>query len=183
MKRGYDGNFRNARWIDMLKFLFTLLLLFSRLAFADARNWDSHGYSPDFSNAGGTGIIVLFLGALHALPILLVAMKTKNKTLTWLTACGMAFIGLVLGGAAFALVDLFFVGIGLWAALALHTGKEFRVTETKVPTPMEQVTTEKRRRLADSRRFQAILDEADKNSRIKDTQLINEIELLGCVLN
>jgi hypothetical protein len=80
--------------------------------------WDGHGYYSD----GGRGLsfFILFLGALHAIPVLIAAMKTQSKVITLLVALGSAIFAVMVGGDAYAVTDLLFVGIGTYAAFKIH---------------------------------------------------------------
>jgi hypothetical protein len=74
------------------------------------------GSSMSDGSDGGS-LAFLVLGAMHAVPIFVVAALTKSKALTWLTAIGMAFVAVTFGSSSYAILDLAFVGLGLWISL------------------------------------------------------------------
>jgi hypothetical protein len=90
------------------------LFLMHQYALAE---WNSHGYHSD---GGGPSLVILFIGALHAIPVLIFAMLTKSKAVTFLVAVGSAIFAVMVGGLPYAVVDLVFVGIGTYAAFNIH---------------------------------------------------------------
>lgn len=56
-------------------------------------------------------LTVLFVAALHGVPIFLAAALTRNKTITTLVALVMAGIAVAVGGSAYTVIDLAVVAI------------------------------------------------------------------------
>jgi hypothetical protein len=95
-----------------------LLLAFSSLAYSVNRMIDD-SYLP----SGGSGITAMALALIHALPMLGVAAWTRSKLLTVLTGIGMVGVAIAIGGARYAVFDLFFVALGTWGAFRLCAPK------------------------------------------------------------
>ena len=93
------------------------VLFFGLSQFAYSGRMDDSGYP-----AGGSGSAALTIGLLHALPMLVVAMTTKSKMLTILTAIGMMVLAVAIGGARYAILDILFVALGTWGALKIQSG-------------------------------------------------------------
>jgi hypothetical protein len=88
-----------------------LLLAFSSLAYSVNRMIDASDLP-----SGGSGNTAMVLAMIHALPMLVVAAWTRSKLITVLTGIGMVGVAIAIGGARYAVFDLFFVALGTWGA-------------------------------------------------------------------
>lgn len=88
-------------------------LLYAVVSQAALAEWDSHGWSSRGGTDGGGGAAVT-IAMLHMVPIIAVAMTTHSKALTILVAFVMTGVAVLVGGPVYALLDLLFVGIGLY---------------------------------------------------------------------
>lgn len=115
--------------VMQMKMLFSVcLILFSQATEAE---WDGRGYHSDGT---GGGLTVLLLGALHSLPMIVMAMLTASKAFVVLTAAAMVVVAIAFGGNTYALIDLIFVGIGTYAAFVLHLDSRTSATAMHLPT-------------------------------------------------
>jgi hypothetical protein len=103
--------------------------------------WDGRGYHSD--GVGGLSFIVLFIGALHAMPVFIVAMLTKSKAITFLVALGSALFAVMIGGLPYMVIDLIFVGIGTYAAFKLHLDE--KAEDVYPERPLDSVSATIRR--------------------------------------
>jgi hypothetical protein len=92
---------------------FLVGLLYAVVSQPTLAEWDSHGWSSRGGTDGGGGAAVT-IAMLHMVPIIAVAMTTHSKALTILAAFVMAGVAVLVGGPVYALLDLFFVGLGLY---------------------------------------------------------------------
>lgn len=121
-----------------LTLLFTLFL--SGLSIAGPTDWHTESYDV---GAGSPLSATTFYGLLHAAPILAVAVWTKSRFATVLTAGGMVFVALAIGGARYAILDLLFVGGGTWLAwvLAFDRRQENSVRDSNTKLPGARLST------------------------------------------
>jgi hypothetical protein len=82
--------------------------------------------------SGGSGYTAMALAIIHALPMLGVAAWTRSKLLIVLTGIGMVGVAIAIGGARYAVIDLFFVALGTWGAFRLCVPKGLSAQQRRV---------------------------------------------------
>lgn len=175
-----------------------LLLAFSSLAYSVNRMIDD----GDFPS-GGSGSTALGIGMIHALPMLGVAAWTRSKVLTVLTGIGMVGVALAIGGARYAVFDLFFVALGTWGGFRLCVPKGLSAEQRRVignvldgpqaehhaMTPEKTTKANPTKRLSEFARAKLAADAAsltDAPKRIEiaksilaDVEEMNDVEMRG----
>ena len=69
-------------------------------------------------------IVVLTVGAAHALPILLTAIVSQRRSATLIAAVVMTAIALATGAFKFFGIDLLFIVIGTWVGFNICSSKK-----------------------------------------------------------
>ncbi|MCL2076273.1 MAG: hypothetical protein FWH15_07525 [Betaproteobacteria bacterium] len=82
-------------------------------------------------DGGGIGLVALFIGALHALPVVAVAAWSKSKALTVIVAAIMVGIGVATGNIAYLVLDLVGVALGAWIGFVIINQHREEIRRTR----------------------------------------------------